>query len=126
MKQIPAAPEADKAIRAKARRKVNYAVRKGNLPSIREQSCDLCGIDAEVYHHTSYEEADWLDVVPLCMSCHQLVHSPRRDAFVEIKTLTLRREMAYYHACDWMPEDRKELRIEELERRIYTLRERCG
>lgn len=125
MKPIPLAPDADKATRTKARVKVNNEIRAGRLSSIRTQRCVLCDAAAETYHHESYAVEDWLKVIPLCMSCHRMVHSPNRDNFVMIKTHNLRREMADFDKSDWLPLARKEALITEWERRIYYLRGSC-
>lgn len=39
-------------------------------------ACESCGAaERLVLHHWSYEEAHWLDVIPLCRRCHARVHT---------------------------------------------------
>lgn len=57
-----------------ARHAVNFAVQTGNLPSIHTRQCADCGKVAQEYHHESYERDRWLDVIPLCESCHTRRH----------------------------------------------------
>jgi sulfur relay (sulfurtransferase) DsrC/TusE family protein len=51
---------------------VAQAIAKGYLPPLGR--CVACTNDAVHYHHFSYEKVHWLHVVPLCISCHRLVH----------------------------------------------------
>jgi hypothetical protein len=53
-----------------ARHAVNWAVATGALPSIHTRQCADCGGAAQEYHHESYERDHWLNVIPLCGSCH--------------------------------------------------------
>lgn len=55
----------------KAHNAVRTAVKAGVLPHISERICEDCGEQAQIYHHESYEEARWLEVTPLCHSCHR-------------------------------------------------------
>lgn len=66
--------------RRKASITVNSAVRAGKLPRIRTQACLDCGAQAQIYHHESYISGRWLDVVPLCASCHHIRHELCRVA----------------------------------------------
>lgn len=60
----------------KARRAVNYAVVKGEMPRVRTQLCYLCGQTACEYHHyKGYTTEHALHVVPMCESCHHALHS---------------------------------------------------
>jgi len=53
-----------------ARRAVELAIGKGQLPRPDSLQC-ACGELAEEYHHhKGYEPEHWLDVVPLCVKCH--------------------------------------------------------
>lgn len=61
--------------RMKAVNTVNRAVARGDLLPVCEKSCVSCGKQAQDYHHHSYEPEFWLDVIPLCKSCHRLVHT---------------------------------------------------
>ena len=58
-----------------AMNKVNNAVAKGDLPRIGTQVCTECGEQASDYHHFSYDEDHWLDVVPYCHDCHMQLHT---------------------------------------------------
>lgn len=55
----------------KARRAINNAVRDGRFPHVSTQLCNVCGQQAQEYHHhNGYEKDNWFDVIPLCRSCH--------------------------------------------------------
>ena len=84
------------ASRTRAQSAVSAAVASGKLPS--PSACEACGVAAEdrsapggksrstiYYHHpqASYQPDKWLDVIPLCGSCHRKVHS---GAIVEPRT----------------------------------------
>lgn len=58
----------------KAHNAITNAVRDGKLPHVSTQVCQKCGNKAQQYHHHSYDPDFWLDVVPLCIKCHRLVH----------------------------------------------------
>lgn len=62
-------------IEHKARRVVWLAVARNDIPPAKDCICFDCGNPAQHYHHQSYEEKDWLNVVPLCRSCHRLRHA---------------------------------------------------
>lgn len=52
------------------------AVRRSNLPKASTKSCVDCGRQAAHWHHyISYERVNWLDVIPLCASCHYSLHN---------------------------------------------------
>ena len=54
---------------------VNNAVRAGRFPPISSRVCASCGAQAEHYHHhNGYDEEHRLDVIPLCVSCHEEAH----------------------------------------------------
>lgn len=59
----------------RARGTVSQAASEGRLPPIATLSCVLCGNNAQEYHHHSYEREYWLDVIPLCKTCHNKVHA---------------------------------------------------
>lgn len=64
-----------------AKSKVRTAVKSGVLPKAKTTSCADCGGQAREYHHWSYKDEHWLDVVPLCVSCHRARHyGPKRQA----------------------------------------------
>ncbi len=58
------------------------AIRAGRIKPARECLCADCGKQAQHYHHESYAPAHWLDVVPLCASCHQKRHAKAPISFV--------------------------------------------
>ncbi len=60
--------------KAKAHNAVAVAVVQGRLPKASTCSCAHCGGGATEYHHWSYASEHWLDVVPLCHSCHMKIH----------------------------------------------------
>lgn len=58
----------------KAKTAVKIAVKQGKLPNVKSISCVDCGEQAQEYHHWSYKEEHWLDVIPLCITCHKARH----------------------------------------------------
>lgn len=62
--------------KAKAHNAVTNAVRLGQLPRASTVMCanPECEKSAKQYHHESYEQEDWLIVIPLCVPCHTAVH----------------------------------------------------
>lgn len=63
-----------KAVQAAASNAVRTAVRGGDLPKVTSLFCK-CGEPAKHYHHSKgYETEHWLEVEPLCRSCHKLEH----------------------------------------------------
>lgn len=58
----------------KAKSAVNRAVRTGRLKSINDCDCQVCGKQAQHYHHWSYDRIHWLHVIPLCVKCHVKIH----------------------------------------------------
>jgi len=60
-------PERNKAVTA-----VNHAIRAGKLPRPDSLQCHYCNNQAKQYHHwQGYAPEHWLDVVPICISCHR-------------------------------------------------------
>jgi hypothetical protein len=60
----------------KAHAQVNNAIRAGKLPKASEFACRNCGNAAtEYHHHNGYEAGHEFDVIPLCRSCHRLIHN---------------------------------------------------
>lgn len=58
-----------------ARQAVRAAVADGPLPAVYHLRCVDCGAEAQVYHHyLGYDEEHWLDVRPMCDSCHSKEH----------------------------------------------------
>lgn len=66
----------------KANRETNKAVRKGLLPNPKTCLCAKCGNPAVEYHHHSYEIEYWLDVIPVCHTCHMNIHPGRKTPTV--------------------------------------------
>lgn len=57
----------------RARSAVSYAVLRGRLPHISTQIC-RCGKEAKNYHHhRGYEREFWIDVIPICQQCHNIL-----------------------------------------------------
>jgi len=51
--------------------KVEQAIIQGKLPRASSNVCTYCPKPAAHYHHyLGYEEEHWLDVEPVCVSCH--------------------------------------------------------
>lgn len=63
------------ADRESARHAVNQAVVNGTLPLVSSVCCADCGAQAREYHHASYDQERWLDVIPLCKDCHVRRHA---------------------------------------------------
>jgi len=58
-----------------ARNTVHRAITRGEIQPISTQICNNCGESAQEYHHhLGYAKKHWLDVIPLCKSCHKNVH----------------------------------------------------
>ena len=56
--------------RVKARNAVMYGIQTRKLPQPDSLNCP-CGKQAQEYHHhKGYAREHWLDVIPLCRSCH--------------------------------------------------------
>jgi hypothetical protein len=54
---------------------VRWAVYFGILPPLGKTPCGKCGQPSYQYHHTNgMEEPHWIDVVPLCKTCHLAAH----------------------------------------------------
>lgn len=58
-----------------AQKAVDRAVQSGRLPRVGENPCVVCQVQAQEYHHWSYEPADQLSVIPLCALHHRLIHT---------------------------------------------------
>ena len=61
--------------RNKANDAIKTAVRRGELAPASACQCNDCSKPAVDLHHHSYEPKHWLDVVPLCASCHRIRHA---------------------------------------------------
>lgn len=71
--------------RTAARSAVSNAVASGRLPRASTKRCVKCGCAAEHYHHhNGYEQEHWLDVVPICSTCHGKEHreGSQYDAYI--------------------------------------------
>ena len=61
-------------IKIKAKNALNQAIRSGKIE--RGTECSECGTKKHIVgHHWSYEEANWLDVLWVCQSCHRKIHA---------------------------------------------------
>lgn len=58
-----------------AKNAVMHAVVKGTLPKVSTRLCVVCSEQAEHYHHWSYAPEHWLDVIPVCVKCHKMIHT---------------------------------------------------
>ena len=63
--------------RLKATRTVRKAVVQGILPPVNTLTCS-CGKQARHYHHHSYDQKYWLDVIAVCPQCHKKLHAISR------------------------------------------------
>lgn len=60
-----------KKLQSQASSAVSYEIKKGNMVKANTLQCKDCGKNATHYHHhNGYEKPHWLDVIPLCRSCH--------------------------------------------------------
>lgn len=57
----------------RAAAKLHLAIADGTMPSASKLNCDICGRQAQDYHHPDYSKP--LDVIPLCRSCHRRLHA---------------------------------------------------
>ena len=62
-------------VQTQAKNRLNAEIRLNGFPHISTRRCSVCGDTAAHYHHWSYEEIHWLDVIPLCQRCHIGVHN---------------------------------------------------
>jgi len=60
----------------KAHSAVNDAVRYGKIPAAKSLLCMNCRENqADIYHHyNGYKIENRLDVIPVCASCHKIIH----------------------------------------------------
>lgn len=62
----------EKRIRVKARLAVSRAVHRGDISRARDLPCHDCNQPADQYHHwAGYEQHNWLNVIPVCLKCHE-------------------------------------------------------
>lgn len=65
--------------RYKAKIAVNNAIKAGRITPVYTEQCYYCGITAEQYHHhLGYLREHWLDVLPVCRTCHTECHSKKK------------------------------------------------
>lgn len=90
LKEKQARKDARYPEKQKARQVIAHAVNRKAILSISECSCTRCGVQAQEYHHWSYEQEHWLDVIPLCRSCHDKLHRMNKveRAKLEARLLT--------------------------------------
>lgn len=74
-KQINRIADINRNLRQPEKRKARYAVANAikakKLLPIKEQTCVYCNTMAQHYHHyLGYSKKHWLDVEPICISCH--------------------------------------------------------
>ncbi len=70
-----AARAAAHPLQAKARLAVRKAIKTQQMAPPSACQCEDCNsAQAEHMHHHSYAEEHWLDVIPLCRSCHMKRH----------------------------------------------------
>ena len=54
---------------------VRQAIKQGFLAPANQRRCSKCGMSADHYHHyLGYAQIHHLDVLPMCVSCHQQEH----------------------------------------------------
>ena len=64
-----------KKIQSQAASAVSYEVKRGYMIPAKTLPCRDCGKSAQEYHHhLGYKKPHWLDVIPLCKSCHVQRH----------------------------------------------------
>lgn len=83
----------DVTIRRYIHHYVSTAIKNGELEPIETQLCIACGSPSHTYHHNSYEESDWLDVIPMCNGCHRALHHHGPLIFCDHRIYTLERQI---------------------------------
>jgi hypothetical protein len=74
----------------RARDAVSNAIKRGELPKAQTCQCVHCGRTASVYHHhKGYRKEHFLDVEPVCDSCHQTVEVDAEKANLGTEGLPL-------------------------------------
>ena len=81
-KQAVASRQRENRVQANAKNAVYRAIKRQEMAPPSACICADCGrTTAQVLHHHSYDCEHWLDVVPLCRSCHGIRHAyPQRFA----------------------------------------------
>lgn len=73
--------------RIRAAHAVQRAARAGKLPRIKTQKCIKCHAPARDYdHYLGYEREHWLDVQPVCRTCHIQIETTRKLESVGAQT----------------------------------------
>lgn len=74
----------------RARSAVRQAVLAGELPHISTQECVKCGKQAQEWHHTKdYAPDNWLEVEPMCRSCHRKIERQRQKHYFKRNQLKI-------------------------------------
>jgi hypothetical protein len=77
-----------------AHKAVNSAIRKGVLKSAKLFNCQICGEQAaHLHHHNGYAPENYLDVIPLCVSCHWKQHAKPEGIPVLVRLTSRMKEM---------------------------------
>lgn len=63
-----------------AHKTVSNAVRTGKLSRSNIKQCHYCFKQAQEYHHPSYALENQLDVIPVCIKCHNKLHRKQQIA----------------------------------------------
>jgi len=60
----------------KASEAVNRAVYSNKIPRASSLICAICNTKQakHYHHHKGYDEGNWLDVIPVCIQCHNNIH----------------------------------------------------
>jgi hypothetical protein len=91
LQHIPEVPETHLENKVAARNAVKAAIKRGDIKPL--VKCALCGGEAHSYHHHSYSPVDWLDVTPVCMSCHKTLHAVGRESFLNVRIASLNKQL---------------------------------
>ena len=74
----------------RARDAVSNAIKRGEFPKAQDCQCATCGQPAAAYHHhNGYRKEHFLDVVPVCDSCHQMAEVDAEKADLGTEGLPL-------------------------------------
>ena len=86
----------------RAHQAVAKAVRLGQLPSHASCLCLDCGQPATAYHHyLGYAPEHWLDVQPLCETCHHTRHHPETKgmSMAKMRSMMRKRTVEVCYGC---------------------------
>ena len=60
----------------RARNAVYQAIKRGKIPHPSTLKCINCNKNAKQYHHhNGYGKKERLDVIPVCIKCHSVIHN---------------------------------------------------